>query len=231
MAEEKHAVVMAESVGKNEVESNHIENVHVVKKVHADGHVDLVDAHAIGGAYEEMPKGYFWSIQFIGTVIVCFAVQSRTAGNLLTILQAVCGGSICAYLGWVLPANTLALINEDIGPSKDLNWVATIWTIGSSIGFLLVGRLSDIFGRKWMVIGTNVLGLIGCVIGGTAKNIDTLVGANLLNGIAAAGQLSFGIVLGELVPNKQRGPIVTLVFLSSLPFAGRINYSIPGSVC
>ncbi|KAF2006923.1 fungal trichothecene efflux pump [Amniculicola lignicola CBS 123094] len=148
-----------------------------------------------------MPKGYFWSIQFIGTV------------------TAVCTGSMCAYLGWVLPANTLLLINADIGPSTNLNWVATIWTIGSAIGFLLVGRLSDIFGRKWMVMGTSLLGLIGCIIGATANNINTLIGANLMNGIAAAGQLSFGIVLGELVPNKQRGPIVTLVFMSSLPFA------------
>jgi predicted MFS family arabinose efflux permease len=71
-----------------------------------------------------------------------------------------------------------------------------------------------------MVMGTSILGLVGCIIGATAKNIDTLIGANLCNGLAAAGQLSFGIVLGELVPNKQRGPIVTLVFLSSLPFAG-----------
>ena len=105
--------------------------------------------------------------------------------------------------------------------------MATIWTIGSAIGFLLVGRLSDIFGRKWMVMGTSVLGLAGCIVGATAKNIDTLVGANLMNGIAAAGQLSFGIVLGELVPNKHRGPVVTLVFLSSLPFAGK--YYLRGS--
>jgi hypothetical protein len=70
MAEEKASAVMAKSIGRNEDESNHIEDVHVVKKVHADGHVDLVDAHAIGGAFEEMPEGYFWSIQFIGTVIV-----------------------------------------------------------------------------------------------------------------------------------------------------------------
>jgi len=74
-----------------------------------------------------------------------------------------------------------------------------------------------------MVMGTSVLGLAGCIVGATAKNIDTLVGANLMNGLAAAGQLSFGIVLGELVPNKHRGPIVTLVFLSSLPFAGTLG--------
>jgi len=76
MAEDKAAAVMAESLGKNEAESNHVEDVHVVKKVHADGHVDLVDTHAIGGAFEEMPKGYYWSPQFIGTVIVRFAIIS-----------------------------------------------------------------------------------------------------------------------------------------------------------
>lgn len=71
MAEEKTPTVMAETVEKNEVASSqHVEDVHVVKKVHADGHVDLVDAHAIGGAVENMPEGYFWSVQFIGTVTV-----------------------------------------------------------------------------------------------------------------------------------------------------------------
>ncbi|CAM1501313.1 Fc.00g104750.m01.CDS01 [Cosmosporella sp. VM-42] len=173
----------------------------VAKVVHADGTTDYVDAKAIGGDYEEMPKGYFLSPSFIGTV------------------TAQCLGSICAYVGWVLPANTLALINADIGPSKNINWVATVWTLGSSIGFLLFGRLSDIYGRKYMVLGCTVLGLIGCIIGSAAQSVEMLIAANVCNGLAAAGQLSFGIILGELVPNKWRGPIVTLVFLSSLPFA------------
>ena len=91
--------------------------------------------------------------------------------------------------------------------------------MGSSVGFLLAGRLSDLYGRKWMVMATTILGLLGCILGGTAHSIAQLIVSNGCNGLAAAGQLSFGIVLGELVPNKQRGPIVTFVFLSSLPFA------------
>jgi hypothetical protein len=74
MAEEKNVAVMAESIEKHE-NSTKIEDtsaVNVVKKVHADGHVDLVDAHAIGGNLEDMPAGYFWTPQFIGTVIVRF---------------------------------------------------------------------------------------------------------------------------------------------------------------
>lgn len=123
----------------------------------------------------------------------------------------------------MLPANTLSLINADIGPSVNINWVGTAWTLGSGVGFLLFGRLSDIFGRKWLVLACQVLGTVGCIVGATATSINALIGANLCNGIAAAGQLSFGIVIGELVPNKQRGPAITIIFLSSLPFAGKFS--------
>lgn len=91
--------------------------------------------------------------------------------------------------------------------------------MGCSIGFLLVGRLSDLYGRKWLVLGTSILGLVGCVIGSCAQSVEVLIVANTCNGVAAAGQLSFNIVMGELVPNKWRGPVVSVILLSSLPFA------------
>lgn len=118
-----------------------------------------------------------------------------------------------------MPANTLSLINADLGPSPDIGWVGTAYLLGNSIGFLLVGRLSDIFGRRWMVLACNSLSIVGCVLGAAAPSVGALIAATLLNGFAAAGQLSHQVVLGELVPNRLRGPIVTVVFLSSLPFA------------
>ncbi|RDW65649.1 trichothecene efflux pump [Aspergillus mulundensis] len=169
--------------------------------VHADGTVTYVDVQAIGGDVEDMPKGYFRSLPFLGTVL------------------AQCLGSIVAYLGWVMPANTLSLINAELGNSPNINWVATVWTLSSCIGFLLIGRLSDIFGRKWIVQGSMILSIIGCIVGARATYVEMLIAANVFNGVSAAGQLSFGIILGELVPNKYRGVIVTIVFLSSLPFA------------
>jgi len=70
-------------------------------------------------------------------------------------------------------------------------------------------------------MGTSALRLIGNIVGYTARGVNALIGAKLCNGLAAAGELSFGILSGELVPNKQRGPVVALVFLSSLPVAGK----------
>lgn len=133
--------------------------------------------------------------------------------------QTPCENSFAPAKGLRLPFSNSQLINLDIGPSASITWASTIWTMGSAIGFLLVGRLSDLYGRKWMVLSTSALSLIGCILGGTARNVAMLIVGMGCNGIGAAGQLSFGIVLGELVPNKQRGPIVTVVFLSSMPFA------------
>ncbi|KAF5593473.1 trichothecene efflux pump [Fusarium pseudocircinatum] len=168
----------------------------------ADGTAEYVGKNAFGDELDRMPEGYDRSSQFIGT------------------LAAQCLASTCAYLGWVLLSNMVsspcihpftsqtfstvpALINADIGPSVQIAWVATIWTMGSSIGFLIVGRLSDLYGRKWMVMNTTLLGLRLCY---------------WWNRKESAGQLSFGIVLGELVSNKHRGLIIGFVFLTSIPF-------------
>lgn len=120
----------------------------------------------------------------------------------------------------MLPANTLSLIGEDLGDSSDnISWVPTVWLLGSCIGFLLVGRLSDMYGRRWMVLGTAVLSLVGCIVSACAQSVGALIAGSMCNGISAAGQLSFQIFLGELVPNKYRGLLVDMVFLSSFPFA------------
>jgi hypothetical protein len=70
-----------------------------------------------------------------------------------------------------------------------------------------------------MVIVTTILSIIGSIIGSQARSMEMLIEVNACHAVAAAGQLTFGIVLGELVSNKQRCPIVTFVFMSSLPFA------------
>lgn len=68
-----------QNIEHQDVVDEHIDDVDVVKKVHIDGTVDLVDTKAIGGDLDEMPKGYFRSPQFIGTVIVRLSRSSSSA--------------------------------------------------------------------------------------------------------------------------------------------------------
>ncbi|KAF1991550.1 fungal trichothecene efflux pump [Aulographum hederae CBS 113979] len=172
------------------------------RREHNSGlHHDHIAQEALGGTSEDLGATYFKSPAFLGT------------------LSASCLAQISSYLGWVLPSNTLALIDADIGPSPNTIWVAVAWTTGMAIGSTLVGRLSDIFGRRWFIMGCCMLAMIANIIGASAQSIDMLIATNALNGLASAGQLSFNTIMGELVTNKNRGPVNSLVLFTSLPFA------------
>lgn len=80
-------------------------------------------------------------------------------------------------------------------------------------------QLSDIFGRRYFFIGSSLFAVLGNIIGSAARSIDMLTACNCINGLAAAGQLSFSVVLGELVSNKNRGNFNAIVLSTSVPFA------------
>ncbi|EXF82667.1 trichothecene efflux pump [Colletotrichum fioriniae PJ7] len=88
--------------------------------------------------------------------------------------------------------------------------------MGSSIGFLLLGRLSDLYGRRHIIVGTSLLGVVGCLLGSFSINAEMLIAANICNGMAAAAQLPLGVAVAELVPNKARARAVAVT--SVLPF-------------
>jgi MFS family permease len=88
------------------------------------------------------------------------------------------------------------------------------------LGSLLVGRLSDLFGRRWFFILGNLLSLVGCIVSATAKTIPVLIGATVLIGFSAAVQQSFGFVLGEIVPMKWRFYATAYIYTCCLPWSG-----------
>jgi hypothetical protein len=74
-------------------------------------------------------------------------------------------------------------------------------------------------GRRYFVIGGNVLGLIGAIMSATAKNINTLIGASVFIGFQGAVGLSYFMLVGELVPIKDRGFWYFAILIPCTPFA------------
>lgn len=95
------------------------------------------------------------------------------------------------YVGWSLPANTLQLINADIGPSPNVIWVSLAWTLSLAIGYALIGRMSDIFGRRYFFITTTGLALIGSIVAATANGVITSYAQTSSSGSAHLGSCPF----------------------------------------
>jgi hypothetical protein len=134
--------------------------------------------------------------------------------NFVGTYLAILLGCNAAFAGFLMPVTSLALIEAELGPSPNAVWVSLAWILLSAISFVLLGRLSDIFGRRWFWTGSAISALIGSIIGATANHIDTLIAASVFLGAASAAQLSFNICLGELVPLRHRFTANGIIFLS-----------------
>lgn len=106
-----------------------------------------------------------------------------------------------------------------LGPDPNYLLVSTAFTLTAGVGLTLVGRLGDIFGRRYFLIGGQTLGFIGAITCATAKNIPTVIGGTVLVGLAGAVQLTFTFVVAELVANKDRAYVDAFLFMSIVPLS------------
>ncbi|ETS77956.1 hypothetical protein PFICI_10018 [Pestalotiopsis fici W106-1] len=168
-----------------------------------EGHNNEDDASSISpeALGNDLPKGYFYSLQFLGA------------------MTGFCLSAISAYIFLLFPTNILTYINADIGPSPYISWVNIARTLALSFTYTILGRLSDLFGRRWFFIGGNIVALLGIIICAVARNVNTLIIGSAVYGLGETVQLSFNVAVGELVPNKYRPMVLSFIFLTNAPFA------------
>ena len=94
---------------------------------------------------------------------------------------------------------------------SQLEWVTTAVLIGAVLGAALSGRITDILGRKKVIIATAVIFAVGAVATGAAPNVSMLVVGRIIMGIAI-GIASFSVPLyiSEISPTKNRGALVSM---------------------
>lgn len=121
------------------------------------------EIHGFEADFANLPKGYYRSRFFLGTML---AVG----------LAIMCG---TAAFGFAAPI--LGVINADIGPDDRYVWVSLVYNAVLAVFLSPVGRLSDIFGRRYFFVGGAVVAIVGSVICATAKDIPTLVSILLVS--------------------------------------------------
>ncbi|KAN0088989.1 siderophore iron transporter [Hyaloscypha variabilis] len=165
----------------------------------------------VGKDSEDISTAYWHSYQFVGSLIAIVLV----------------GHSL--FLGYVLPVNVLSIINEEIGPSDNVTLISLVFTLVSGVGLLLVGRISDIVGRRYFIIGGQAFGLIGSIVCAKAKSINMVIGGTVFVGLSGAVANLYPLLVQELMPNKYRGygqAAVTLAMVPTLGFGPLIARSL-----
>jgi EmrB/QacA subfamily drug resistance transporter len=118
-------------------------------------------------------------------------------GALLTLLLAALDQTI---VGTAMPK-----IVSELNGLQDLSWVFTAYLLTSTIGIPIIGKLSDLYGRKIFFIGGILIFLMGSVLSGLSQNMAELIGFRALQGIGAGAIMSNSFAaIGDLFPPAQR---------------------------
>lgn len=103
-------------------------------------------------------------------------------------------------------STALGKIVEDFNSFSSLAWVVTAYLITTTITTPIAGKLSDMFGRRSMLIAGVLIFTIGSLLSGTSSSIEQLILWRALQGIGG-GILTANAftIIGDLFAARERG--------------------------
>lgn len=120
-------------------------------------------------------------------------------------------GLFLAGLDSSIVSVAMPTIAGTLGGFSKLAWVSTAYIVTTAMATPLLGKLSDIFGRRRLYLMSIVVFLAGSTLCGLAQNIDQLIAFRGLQGIGSGGigAITFAII-AELVVPRERGKYIGL---------------------
>jgi EmrB/QacA subfamily drug resistance transporter len=119
------------------------------------------------------------------------------------------GLMLTIFLGAInqtIVATALPTIGRDFGDFENLSWIVTAYLLTSTAVAPLFGKLSDIYGRRAVmlaVLGAFVLGSAACAL---APNMLLLIIGRALQGIGGGGLLPLAqIIVADVITPRERG--------------------------
>ena len=98
------------------------------------------------------------------------------------------------------------------GTSAEAFWTGTAYLLAHSVLQPSISSLSEIFGRRELLVPSIAFFGVGSIICGVAKNFATLLSGRVVQGVGGAGIISLSqLIFADLVPLRQRPKYFSLV--------------------
>lgn len=124
----------------------------------------------------------------------------------VTIMMAIVAAMFFAAINQTIVSTAMPRIIAILGGMDYYTWVITIYMLTSTISTVLVGKLSDIYGRKPFILAGIVFFIIGAFLTGFSKDIFQLITYRGIQGIGAGIIMASAFTaVGDLFAPRERG--------------------------
>ena len=140
---------------------------------------------------------------------VSVPVQPSTAvslgkGRLTLVLLGLMLGMLLAALDQTVVGTAMPRIVSALG-GTNITWVITSYLLASTVSIPIIGKLSDIYGRRIFFVGGMVVFLIGSALSGTSQNMEQLVLYRGIQGLGAGALMPIALaVIGDIFEPAER---------------------------
>ena len=115
-------------------------------------------------------------------------------------------GMFVASISQTIVGPAMPRIVAELGGMDHYSWIATAAMLVSAITVPIVGKLSDLYGRRGFYLAGIVVFMVGSLVAGLAQNFATLVAARAIQGLGMGTLMPLSqTIIGDIIPPRQRG--------------------------
>jgi EmrB/QacA subfamily drug resistance transporter len=125
--------------------------------------------------------------------------------QILTILAGLMMAMLLAALDQTIVATSIRTIADDLHGLSMQAWATTAYLITATITTPLYGKLSDLYGRRPLILTAMSVFLVGSVLCGLADSMVELAAFRAVQGLGAGGLFSLVLaIIADIVPPRER---------------------------
>ncbi len=112
----------------------------------------------------------------------------------------------------------LSTVQAELHTSQSaVTWVLTAYLLSASVMTPILGRVGDIYGKKWVFVAALAGLAVGSVLAAVAPNLAVLIVARVIQGLGGGSlPLGFGIIRDEFPADKVAGAVGILAALTAV---------------
>ncbi|KAM0724242.1 hypothetical protein Q7P37_000124 [Cladosporium fusiforme] len=132
--------------------------------------------------------------------------NGRSKGKVTLIMLALCMAVFLAALDVTIVTTALPTITEHFGSASGYTWIGSAFLLANAASIPSWGKVSDIFGRKPMLLLANIIFMVGSLVAALSNSIGMLIAARAVQGLGGGGLVILvNITIGDLFSLRTRG--------------------------